>query len=80
MVRTATSPSYASCLPDRDGSLSLPLGLLSFPPLHEDVVRDDVPGVVDADEEQEQRRRAHEEQGRLADGSRPRSADAASIA
>src|SRR5262249_9779529 len=46
-----------------DGSSSLPLGLPLFLPLHKDVVRDEVPGVVNANEEQEQRRSAHEERG-----------------
>jgi hypothetical protein len=32
--------------------------------LNKDVVRDGVPGIVNANEEQEQRRSAHEEQGR----------------
>src|SRR5438874_1651810 len=48
----------------RAGPSSLPPVLLLFPSSHKDVVRDDVPGVVNADEEQEQRRGAHEEQGR----------------
>jgi len=55
-------PEYAFLL-DLDGSSSLPLIVPLFPSLHKDVVRDDIPGVVNANEEQEQRRSAHEEQG-----------------
>ena len=41
----------------------MPLCLPLFLSLHKDVVRDGVPGIVYANEEQEQRRSAHEEQG-----------------
>ena len=41
----------------------MPLGFPLFPFLHKDVVGDGVPGIVNADEEQEQRRCADEEQG-----------------
>src|SRR5262245_52794966 len=49
---------------DLGGPSSLPLIVLLFPFLFKDVVPDDVPGVVNANEEQEQRRSAHHEQGR----------------
>ena len=42
-----------------DGWLCLPL----FPFLDEDVICDDVPGIMNADEEQQQRRRGDEEKG-----------------
>ena len=45
------------------GFAPLPLGLALFPSLPKDVVRDGVPGIVNANEEQEQRRSAHQEQG-----------------
>jgi len=50
---------------DLDGSSSflMMLGLALFVSLYENVVRDDVPGIVNANEEQEQHRRADEEQG-----------------
>jgi hypothetical protein len=54
-MRVLLLPAHSSSVP-----LSLPL----FPSLHKNVVRDGVPSIVNADEEQEQRRSAHEEQGR----------------
>ena len=40
-----------------------PLGLLLFPSLDEDVARDGIPGVMNADEEQQQGRRCNAKQG-----------------
>jgi hypothetical protein len=47
-----------------NGFSLMPLSLLWFPSLHEDVIRDEVSGIVNANEEQEQRRGAHEDQCR----------------
>ena len=62
-----------------DGFSLMPLSLLWFPSLHEDVIRDEVPGIVNANEEQEQRRGAHEDQCRRG-WEKAAQADTASIA
>src|SRR3954464_8227637 len=67
MTRSYWPALFKSCHSEDiafDGSSAMPLSLPLLPSRHKDVVRDDVPGVVNANEEQEQRRSAHEEQGR----------------
>src|SRR5690349_8202410 len=49
---------------DFDGSSSMPLSLPLFPFFDKYVIHDGVPGIVNANKEEQQRRSANDEQGR----------------